>query len=741
MARRIIAIAVVALVCSGAALSDSLKSVMGWPYGEWDQGLNYAEPESNAQGLPIEGRIAYLVYPVLGLPALAEPGGSVNVIVSYPEVESLLDESAWQVDLLTRFTDIYTGEVIGDPVGQRYPLLVEEVTYDGLWQKYFVECKVPASVPQDTYALFVATDDFADVQPASVGVRESADSFDFVHICDTHFNDPRGRSGFDYNSQNYPFYQQEDKPTGILAQELYELGLLDIDMAIITGDLVYGMEPHYEFEDLYRMLRSSGVPVFAHPGNHDGYSTYMFSDELYFDGLNFFKEFYGPLYYSFDWGPLHFVCLNSYDGTVDRRDSLPLPPIASPVDNWGGFLSDRQLFWLEADLSAAAEDGKTSFVFAHHDPRGPFTPNEPFPTSPFGLDGHEEWNIDSAEWDSDPTDSISDETPSQNTGIHTMELFNDYLVAAVFMGHVHWDHLEQFNGGEQILNYDGEPTGIIADHAMQFVHTTTAGSSTHTDNDYWGYRLVEVEDGQISRLSFVEGVADSLPAGNLWVEGSTGDGNTAELGVDVVSALPDGVKTRLKFFLPSSYRGYLAVDGEGNPLEIYDVGLGDELKTILYVKADVPAGCEPGAFPPPAGQELRFPVYVVADLGNVGPNAAFVAEKFPHDACSFSFDGTDSNDPDGHIEVYFWAFGDGESAFGPRVDHRFTKGEKVITLTVLDDHGAMSQAAVPIDACRLGDEFVCGCSIGTEDGGVDLSALIAALLGLGLIWYRRGMRG
>ncbi|HDH96987.1 MAG TPA: hypothetical protein ENF73_04600, partial [Proteobacteria bacterium] len=481
----VVSILFVALA-AGAAVADSLVSIMSWPYGSWDVGLNYAEPENNLQGLPIEGRIAHLVYPVIGLPALVEPGGSLLLIVSYPYREPLMSESAWDVELLTRFVDIYTSETAGDPVGQRYPLAVERVSFDRLWRKYLVECRLPSDVPQDTYALFVSTDEFVDLQPASVGVRESRDSFDFVHICDTHLNAPRGFFGFDYNSQNYPFYQPDDKPTGILLQEIHELGLLDIDMAILTGDLVYGTEPYYEFEDLYRILRGSSVPIFMNPGNHDGYATYMFSSDLYWDELNFFKRFFGPLYYSFDWGPLHFVCLNSYDGSARRRDSFPLPPVASPVDNWGGFLSDRQIFWLEADLSAASEEGKPSLVFAHHDPRGPFTPNEPFPTSPLGLEGHEEWNIDSAAWDSDPSDSISNETPAYNTGIRALEMFNLYGVSAMFMGHVHWDHLERFDGGEQILSYDGDPTGIIADHTIQFVHTTTAGSSPHTEDDYWG---------------------------------------------------------------------------------------------------------------------------------------------------------------------------------------------------------------------------------------------------------------
>jgi PKD repeat protein len=60
--------------------------------------------------------------------------------------------------------------------------------------------------------------------------------------------------------------------------------------------------------------------------------------------------------------------------------------------------------------------------------------------------------------------------------------------------------------------------------------------------------------------------------------------------------------------------------------------------------------------------------------------------EFLSDCCSVVFDGSLSQDKDGHILKYFWDFGDGESAEGIRVTHKYQKsGTYNYQLTVQDD--------------------------------------------------------
>jgi len=59
------------------------------------------------------------------------------------------------------------------------------------------------------------------------------------------------------------------------------------------------------------------------------------------------------------------------------------------------------------------------------------------------------------------------------------------------------------------------------------------------------------------------------------------------------------------------------------------------------------------------------------------------------------FDASDSHDPDGYIESYFWDFGDGTSITGTNafVNHVYTDdGVYTVTLTVTDNHGSTATA-------------------------------------------------
>ncbi len=130
----------------------------------------------------------------------------------------------------------------------------------------------------------------------------------------------------------------------------------DFDLAIHTGDIAYGYGTYRQLEDyffaVYKDL-AARMPFFPSLGNH-GYLT--------LNGQPYLDTFYLPenapqpahreRYYSFDYGPVHFVALDT--------------------EVWGGFFGwgpadlDEMSAWLEQDLAATQQSWK--FVYFHRPP-------------------------------------------------------------------------------------------------------------------------------------------------------------------------------------------------------------------------------------------------------------------------------------------------------------------------------------------------------------------------------------
>ena len=123
------------------------------------------------------------------------------------------------------------------------------------------------------------------------------------------------------------------------------------DFVLITGDLVRDALRVSEAEargyyDLYvSEIERFPVPVWSVPGNHENFgierhlSLVSSTHPLYGKGM--YRQRLGPNYYSFTYGGLHFVGLDSVD----------------IADLWYyGHIDGRQLAWLRADLEAVAAD-------------------------------------------------------------------------------------------------------------------------------------------------------------------------------------------------------------------------------------------------------------------------------------------------------------------------------------------------------------------------------------------------
>ncbi|MBN1224895.1 MAG: metallophosphoesterase [Candidatus Aminicenantes bacterium] len=130
---------------------------------------------------------------------------------------------------------------------------------------------------------------------------------------------------------------------------------------LMTGDLVLDSlrvpenEARSYFELYKREIAKLSIPVWSIPGNHEifgierDYSLVSSEHPLY--GKKMYRHYLGPDYYSFNYGGVHFIGLN----TVDYHQLW-----------YYGHLDDTQLAWLEKDLSFVAP--KTPVVTFNHIP-------------------------------------------------------------------------------------------------------------------------------------------------------------------------------------------------------------------------------------------------------------------------------------------------------------------------------------------------------------------------------------
>ncbi|TFH73575.1 hypothetical protein E3V39_10270 [Gammaproteobacteria bacterium LSUCC0112] len=125
------------------------------------------------------------------------------------------------------------------------------------------------------------------------------------------------------------------------------------EFGITVGDVVYD---NLELYDRHKQMMSlMDMPQWYLPGNHDlnfESPDARFADETY-------KLHFGPTYYSFNYGKVHFVALNNveYAGDGQQLDG---------GERYRGYIHDDQLYWLERDLAHVPTDHL--IVIASHIP-------------------------------------------------------------------------------------------------------------------------------------------------------------------------------------------------------------------------------------------------------------------------------------------------------------------------------------------------------------------------------------
>lgn len=104
-----------------------------------------------------------------------------------------------------------------------------------------------------------------------------------------------------------------------------------------VGDIVW--DKHELFEDYDKAVAGTGIPFFQVLGNHD--MDYRKGGDDVSDDT--FEALYGPTYYSFNRGKVHYVVLDDVRYLGTERD-------------YDGYLAEHQLVWLKKDLEFVPKD-------------------------------------------------------------------------------------------------------------------------------------------------------------------------------------------------------------------------------------------------------------------------------------------------------------------------------------------------------------------------------------------------
>lgn len=363
-----------------------------------------------------------IIYPRSSIPAILTPTQSLIIQFQSIAFEQLI------VTISTSY----------DPLKDILSLPIESIINEQ--NLYHATVTIPENTPTELYnlTLTIETEEgiYTANRPRAISIKDTiSDSFTFIHLADFHIGDPRGLT---------------ENPKEILGwkasrKTVEEINLLNPDFVIISGDLTFGQlypfEYSYEYPTCYEILQEFTVPTYLCPGNHDGYI------QTFQDGLKFWEEYFGPLYYSFDYNNTHFLSVNSYDWPALARIGF-----SYLVFNWGGSFQEDQLTWIENDLDNNIHANQT-LLMLHHNPL----------------------------WDTTKDSLVGNGYNNQEV---ILDLIRTKEVNAVFAGHVHRDNITEDNG-------------------TLYVTTTTVSSSVG-DDGYWGYRMVTVENSEITKYNYQE---------------------------------------------------------------------------------------------------------------------------------------------------------------------------------------------------------------------------------------------
>jgi len=512
-------------------------------------------------------KIRNIIYPLLSTPAIVKAGTNL--------VAKIDTEGGFPDNLV-----IFLKERDTSPISAKFELPVVQIDKGkSHWHEsdsiYDITVDVPKDIPEKLYDIEVSFEieniPKEDLQNNAVKVVNNFNrDFNFVHITDLHIGSIRNIKDPSYVREAGYWHPDRAKRWLYLQKAIREINLLKPDFVIVSGDIVFGqlhpLEYIAEYEEAHRMLKQFDVPIYLAPGNHDCYAQ----DGTLTDGEKYWKNYFGPKYYSFDYGEYaHFTSLYSYDW--DKLDRSAQGPNCF---TWGGQVKSEQLDWIYKDLEEnASRSSKRQLraIFCHHNPAihdRDIWPEDDPKVQEFWQRYDEEHN----------PQKISTLILGELLGIKygqnwhgegssdILQLMDQFDINTGFYGHTHID---------DVFKKDG------------ILHVTTA--STEIPGKPWaGFRLVTAKNGKITSYPSIPIYRDGhISSGVMSLEAhyaTENDGHSELQLVSIHNRLGRNVTARIPVYMKDINKRYKISNGSIIQNHTYDD------MQYIEVEVKIPAG-------------------------------------------------------------------------------------------------------------------------------------------------------
>ena len=283
----------------------------------------------------------------------------------------------------------------------------------------------------------------------ALNIIAAASKFTFIHASDTHLSEISV-------NRIQKLRQKSDS--------------IKVAFVLISGDLIKDAlrVPEKEASRLYELyvteINKFSVPVYSVPGNHEVFgierhnSLVSSNNPLYGKGM--YRSYLGPDYYSFNYGGIHFMGINS----VDYHDLW-----------YYGHVDSLQLAWMKQDISSISKS----------------MPVVTFNHIPFFSGGLSMWGYQDEEPGSTLL-SINGEKIYRHVvdnSIDIMSVFKNNFFALALSGHYHASQQFMIEGVKTRFNQTG---AIINPSGLGDIVLPS------------GFTVYSVENGKIDNGKFVE---------------------------------------------------------------------------------------------------------------------------------------------------------------------------------------------------------------------------------------------